>query len=84
MKNGKKNLSGASTDAAAACFKVRRTVIDVPEFLKAYGRELKRNLIDEHRGVARAGPSPREFRPLKIRLWPFYDAARPSGLNGKL
>ena len=38
-------------------------VIDAQEFLKAYGREQKRNLIDEHGGGAHAGTSPREFSP---------------------
>jgi hypothetical protein len=49
-KNGKKALGDAGTDPAAACLEVRSTALDVQEFLQAYGREQKWNLIDEQVG----------------------------------
>jgi hypothetical protein len=47
-KNGKKDLSDAAPDSAGACIEVRSRALDIQEYLQAYGREQKWNLIDEH------------------------------------
>jgi hypothetical protein len=47
-KNGKKNLGETGAGTAEACLEVRFTALEIQEYLQAYGREQKWNLIDEH------------------------------------
>jgi hypothetical protein len=47
-KKGKKQLEGAGANAALTCLEIHSTALEVQEYLQAYGREQKWNLIDEH------------------------------------